>query len=163
MEVRKVLQTEVWSKTTSRKIWTLFRKILSGIEIFIIVLIVWFGINRMWLTSPERRAGIAALEKIDALQRFSVMSQEQYGQEHTQAKLSVDAAERAAWTSRDLSIASALSTYLLFTEMQRQDRELKMKLSDSQNERIRKLNSQACPDSSAGSQFESAVLHEALR
>lgn len=163
MEVRKVLQTEVWSKTTSRKIWSVFRKILSGIEVFIVVLVIWFGINRIWLTSSERRAAIAALEKIDALQRFAVMSREQYSQEHAQAKSSVDAVERAAWTSRDLSIASTLSTYLLFTDMQRQDQELKMKLSDSQNERIRKLNLQVCPDSSAGSQFQSAVLHEALR
>jgi hypothetical protein len=161
MEIRELLRKEFWSKATSRKILAVFGKIFRVVEIFVVGFVVWYLVNSMWLTPPERKAGRAALEKIDALQRFGGMSEEEYGGDYKQGETMVHAAKQAAWTWRDEFIATSLSTYLIFTDMRRQEQESRIKLSNSNNERVRSLAN--CPSSMSGNEFESVVLHQALR
>lgn len=166
MGIREVLRKELWSKATSRKILSVGGRVLRVVEVFLVVFVVWYLVNALWLTPSERKAGRVALEQIDALQPFSVMSGEEYGADYKQAETIVRAAEQTAWTKRDKFIATNLSIYLMFTDMRRQDQGLRIKLSSSNDDRVRKWSSQTCPESvtgNEGNEFESAVLHQALR
>ena|ERR1017187_516197 len=159
MGIREVLGKEVWSKATSRKILSVAGRILRVVEVFLVGFVVWYLVYSIWLTPPERKAGREALAQLDALQHFDGMSEDEYGREYKQAETMVHAAEEATWTGRDRSIAAYLSVYLMFTDIRRQEEQSRIKMSNSNNERIRSLS--ACPIS--GNDLESAVLHQALR
>jgi hypothetical protein len=163
MEIRELLQKELWSKRTSRKILSVVGKALRVVEVLLVVFVVLYLVNSYWLTPSERKAGRVALEKVDALQPFSVMSGEEYGADYKQAETMVHAAEEAAWTGRDKSIAGLLSNYLMFTDMRRQEQQTIITLSNSSNEHLRSLGLQTCHSSVAGNEFESALLHQFLR
>ena len=163
MEIRELLQKEVWSKRTSQNIWLVIRRILRAVEVLLVGFVVCYLVNGLWLTPPERKAGKFALDRVDALQRFSGMSEGEYGADYRQAETMVHAAEQAAWTGRDRFIATSLSTYLMFTDMRRQDEESRIKLSNSKDERLRDWSLKASPSSISASEFESELLHQALR
>jgi hypothetical protein len=163
MEIRELLQKELWSKKTSRKILSVAGRVLRVVEVLLVVFVVWYLVNALWLTPSERTAGRIALAKLDALQRFDGMSEDEYGGEYKQAETMVHAAEEAARTGRDNFIATSLSTYLMFTDMRRQEQQTRMALSNSSNEHLRSFGLQTCPESVTGNEFESAVLHQALR
>jgi hypothetical protein len=123
--IRELLQIEIWSKKTSRKL-------LIGFGIAFVVVgigfVEWYAINRYWITPGERTAGRAALAQIDALQNFNRMSDAEYDAGALQAKRKIDAALEAAWTSRDKWIVAELGGYFILTDTDRSDRKMKEKL-----------------------------------
>jgi hypothetical protein len=114
MKIRELLQKEIWSKRTSRKI-------LIGFGITVVVVVVLSAVDGHWITPPERHAARVALAQIDVLQNSKEMSDAEYDVGTRRAKESVDKAEHAAWTSRDKSIAVALFFYLAAKELQRSE------------------------------------------
>jgi hypothetical protein len=163
MELRELLQTEIWSKRTSRKIWLVVKRIFRIVEVGVVGFVIWLLVSELWLTSPERKIGRVALDKIDALQRFSGMSEEEYGVDYKRAEDMVHTAGQVAWTERDHRVATQLFVYLMFTDMQKQDQENRIKLSNSKDERLRNWSLQSNPSSIEASEFESGLLHQALR
>ena len=149
MTIRELLQIEIWSKRTSRKI-------LIGLGITVVALVVGFlvlsTLDERWITPPERKAGRAALAQIEVLENFNQMSDAEYDAEALQAKQKVDTAEQAAWTSQDRRIAIMLLGYFAMTDGKRSD--LKFKLPKKAPER-ELLEKQVL-------QFTKAVLHRAL-
>ncbi len=74
MNVRELLQTEIWSKETSRKIlrrtWRIVRPVAVVSGILVLLLAVVFAVEWYWLTSGERKAGRTALAKIEELEQL---------------------------------------------------------------------------------------------
>ena len=116
MKTRELLQIELWSKRTTRKI-------LVGLGIVYLGVVAWFAVDRYWLTPGERSAGRAALVQIDELQNFGSDGIEDFAVRARQAKEKLEAAQQAAWTMRDKAVATGLTAYLSLTlidqEMQR--------------------------------------------
>ena len=163
MEIRELLRTEIWSKSTSRKILSVGVKILRVVEIFVVGYVVLYIVNATWLTASERTVGRVALVEIDALQHFDGMSDEEYARDYKRAETNVEAAEGAARTERDEKIAFNLSAYLMFTNIRREDQEYRTRLSNSKDERVRNLSTQTGPSPIPANEFESGLLHQALR
>jgi hypothetical protein len=65
MKVRELLQIELWSKITSRKI-------CIGIGIVIVGLFSWCEVEKYWLTPGERDAGWTALAQIEELEKLQI-------------------------------------------------------------------------------------------
>jgi hypothetical protein len=110
MNIREVLQTEVWSKETSRKI-------LLGLGIVVGLYVVgfkgWQQVELRWLTSGERNAARVALQQIDALQDSASLSDEDFSVKSKQASKGMDAAQQAARTTRDKLVVAKLMDYQL--------------------------------------------------
>ncbi|SRR5260370_28687737 len=123
MEIRELLQTEIWSKRTSRKI-------LIGIGVLFVGFVLWcavYVVDKRWMTPGEHTAVRAALTQIDALQNFDGMSDAEFDSGVLLAKRKVEDAEQAAWTSRDNWAVVAVSLY--FTET----KDLRDKIKGAQN------------------------------
>jgi ABC-type Na+ efflux pump permease subunit len=120
MKIRELLQYELWSKRTTRKI-------LVGIGIVVAVVALglgaWSVVSRVWLTPEERRAARIALKQVDALQSTGSLSNEEYAKLDGQATKSVDDALQAALTRRDRAIARKLLIYETVTTLERFDAE----------------------------------------
>jgi hypothetical protein len=149
MTIREILQIEIWSKRTSRRI-------LIGLGIVVVLLVVGFivlnALDERWITPQERKAGRAALAQIEVLQNFDQMSDSEYDAGAIQAKQKIDAAEQAAWTAQDKRIALMLFGYFASTDEKRSHRKFKLPPERPQDEA---LNKQAF-------QFIKGVLHQAL-
>jgi len=144
MKVRELLQTEIWSKETSRKILEPIRKILfcvlpsrktlKRIGIVLAVLVVVLGITLSveirWLTPRERRVAIVSLVQVEELQSLLDCNCEKFGIVDQQAKASVNISEQKAWTVRDHTVAGLLYLYLIEIERTKQGelREAQVKL-----------------------------------
>jgi hypothetical protein len=128
MKIRELLQIEIWSKETSRKILVRTRKILVRVGIVFGILVVVLGIilaiEMSWLTSGERKVASAALVEIDEMQNLVQAGGNDFEARDQQAKETVEAADRAAWTLRDKGAAYDLSFYLYLTESDRHSAEL---------------------------------------
>jgi hypothetical protein len=121
MNVRKLLQTELWSKRTTRKIL-----VIVGI-VFGIAAVIYGGLyafEKFWLSPGERSAGKVLLQEIDNLQSVSPESQE-FEAGVLEAKKQLELAKNAGITLRDDQIATLLDLYLSDTEMKRSDLEMK--------------------------------------
>jgi hypothetical protein len=119
MGIREVLQTEIWSKETSRKILAGLRKILGvmkyvGLVLGVVVVgvVLWAWIWTHWLTAKERNAGSVALVQVDALQNFDGMSDADFDAKVKLAQEKVDAANHAVLTEKDNEVAGTLWFYL---------------------------------------------------
>jgi hypothetical protein len=149
MNVRELLQTEIWSKRTSRKI-------LIGLGIVVVLLVVGFVVlntlDERWITPPERKAGRAALAQIEVLQNFNQISDSEYDAGALQAKQGIDTAEQAAWTSQDKRIAFLLLGYFDSTDRKRSHLKLKFPPRSPEQEALDKQVLQ----------FIKGVLHKAL-
>ena len=132
MKVRELLQIEIWSKETSRRILAWTRKILVRLGVVLGVLVVVIGvilaIEMSWLTSGERKVAGAALVEIDAMQNLVSASDGEFEARDKQAKEAIEAAERAAWTIRDKGAVSDLSYYLFETEEGRRETEFRINM-----------------------------------
>jgi hypothetical protein len=130
MKVRELLQTEIWSKETSRKVLAKVRKVLLRISIVVGILVVVLGIvlavEMSWLTAGERKVATAALAETDAMQNLVQASGSDFEARDQHAKEMVAAADRASLTLRDKSVAFDLSYYLSETEMARRDIEMRV-------------------------------------
>jgi hypothetical protein len=158
MELRALLQTEIWSKRTSRKL-------MVGFGIIGVAIAVWYQTDRHWLTPGERNAGRQAFSSIEALQSFGTMNDNEYETRISEARGKVDAAKQAVWTSRDRSIARVLDGYLMLTDMERSDQKLWAELSGSTNQRVKvalSRNPQAAQTSQMVRDFQKQLLHQAL-
>ena len=116
MNVRGLLQFELWSKKTSRKI-------LVGIGIvfglLLVCLICWYEVEIHWITPGERDAARAALKEIDAIEDAGPLSEQELKVRTEQGEAMVKLAEAAAQTHRDNSIRMDLDLYLVGVEMER--------------------------------------------
>jgi hypothetical protein len=149
MIIRDLLQIEIWSKRTSRKI-------LIGLGIVVILLVVGVvvlnALDERWITPPERKAGRAALAQIEVLQNFDQMSDSEYDAGALQAKQKINTAEQAAWTAQDKRIALMLLGYFTSTDGKRSHKKFKLPPKGPEDEA---LNKQVF-------QFIRGVLHKAL-
>jgi hypothetical protein len=163
MSIREVLQTEIWTTKTSKTIFRIIVKTLAFVGLAVICWVVWEVTSTRWLTGSERRVAQVALSQIDALQYFNSFTDDKYGADYKKAAASVSAAEQAAWTSRDKSIAEALSGYLMITDVARSERKEDLKMCASSDDRFKKYCSLPTQDRAMSSGILSEVLHEALR
>jgi len=118
MTLRDALQTELWSKQTSRKILK-----VGGISFAALlltgVIVAWAELK--WITPPERSAARAALTQIEHLRQAGGISEDEYNTLKGNADGTVQKAEGAAWTVRDKSVAISLHGYLFLTEMRHEE------------------------------------------
>src|ERR1700693_230571 len=102
MKIREILQIELWSKRTSRKI-------LVGLGVVVAVLALGFfalyEVESHWLTKGERIAAGVALQRIDALQSTDSLSDEEFRIRNDAVTSAVDTAEMTAKTSKDELVA----------------------------------------------------------
>ncbi len=113
MNVRKLLQTELWSKRTSRRILVWFGLIFG---VLVVGFVAVYEIERHWLTPGERSSAKAALAQIDGLQDFGSLSDQEFEVREKQAEVKVKIAKDAAVTKRDVWIADSLELYLTETQ-----------------------------------------------
>ncbi len=109
MTLREVLQIELWSKETSRRIL-----VISGVLIGVLVLgsLSFYEIDTHWFSARERNAATAALKQVDVLQSFGSLSDQEFEAKSKEAEAAVHAAEKAAVTERDRQLAFLISMYL---------------------------------------------------
>jgi hypothetical protein len=119
MGIREVLQTEIWSKETSRKILARMWKIFVGLEyvgiglgVVLAGVVLWFVVSTHWLTERERAKGKIALVQVDALQNFDGVNDSDFNVRSQQAQEKVDDALNAAFTVKDRVTAFYLDYYL---------------------------------------------------
>ena len=120
MKVRELLQIEIWSKITSRKILVWFGIVIG---VLVVGFVTLYEIERHWLTTGERSAAKAAIAQIDGLQDFASLSDEDFDAREKQAEAKVEDAKHAAVTKRDDWVALELSFYL--EETQNDQREIR--------------------------------------
>jgi len=118
MNFRELLQIQIWSKRTTRRILVWFG-IISGI--LVVGFVALYEVERHWLTPGERSAARAAQTQIDALQDFASLSDQDFDAKDKQAKAEVEAATNAAVTQRDDWLAFQLDVYLSETEGDRDE------------------------------------------
>jgi hypothetical protein len=126
MKIRELLQTEIWSKETTRKIirriWKFLKPAGAVLGVLALLLGVLFAVEWYWLTGGERKAGKEALAKIEEVQTLLMGADDRSNQDviwvtrfdtaERNARAAVDTAERNAWTIRDRQVAVELSGYL---------------------------------------------------
>jgi hypothetical protein len=139
MNFRELLQTEIWSKGTSRKILARVRKVLVRVGIVFGALAVVFGtvyvIEISWMTAGERKIATTALPEIDTLQNFVTADGNDFETRDQQAKETVMAAARAARTIRDNRVSGLLWEYLGLTESDRRMAKLSAQIRSRMQQR----------------------------
>jgi hypothetical protein len=121
MNLRELLQTELWSKETTRKVlrpavWFLKRAAIV-LGVLVVLIGVAYEIEIRWLTSGERKAGRVALAQIEELEKLQTGGNQGFEEVDARAKSSVAVAEQKAWTLRDGYIHQFLMGYLEQVEM----------------------------------------------
>jgi len=123
VKIRELLQYEIWSKSTTRKILARKGKALGRVGIVLGILVVALGVVYVveisWMTSGERKAATTALAEIDALQNYVAAGGNDFDARDQKANETAKAAARAAWTIRDNQAAFELWEYLSSTENDR--------------------------------------------
>ena len=112
MKICELLQIEILSKRTIRKILVVF-----GIAFAVLFLTagVLYEAEMHRLTPGERSAAKAALVEIDALQNAETMNGEEFDLAEKKARQRFQAARDAQRSYRDLEVGAALSTYFILT------------------------------------------------
>ncbi len=115
MNVRTLLQTELWSEETSRRIlrrtWKIARPVAVVSGILALLLAFVFVVEWRWLTTGERKAGQAALAKIEELEQLETNASDGFDAINSQAKALTTVAGQKAWTLRDRRAADLLELY----------------------------------------------------
>jgi hypothetical protein len=129
MGIREVLQTEIWSKETSRKILARLRKILRGLKyvayglgVLVVLFLIFSFVWTHWLTTKERSADRIALAQLDALEKLDGVSDTEFDLQDKQAKEKVQIADQTAFTAKDILVANDLVSYLILRESLRSER-----------------------------------------
>jgi len=116
MGIREVLQTEIWSKETSRKIlakvWKIAKYAGISIGVVFVALALFVFVWTHWLTAKEHRLGKTALAQIDELQNFEGMNDVEFDAQVNRAEVKVDATNTAVLTAKDNEVAVILRFYL---------------------------------------------------
>jgi hypothetical protein len=118
MNVHKLLQTELWSKKTTRKMLVWSSVVFGALAVGFIAV---REIELHWLTPGERKAARVALESVDGLQDFVRFDDPVFEDRDKDAKAKVELATQAALTTHDASVAFTLEAYLSETEMDRDE------------------------------------------
>jgi len=108
MNVRELLQTEIWSKRTSRII-ALVVLLLCGIGL------LW----TYWATPREKRLARVAITKVDSITDPEGISQEDFDARYAEAKSAAGDAKAAAITLRDRVVALVVAGYVSDLEHRR--------------------------------------------
>jgi hypothetical protein len=115
MTFREFLRIEIWSKETTRKvlrrIWKVTKPAALVFGVLVLVLGIIFAVEWYWLTNGERKAGRAALAKVEELEQLEKNSGDGFDAMNRQAKTSTAVAEQSAWTLRDRRTAGLLEFY----------------------------------------------------
>ena len=115
MKVRELLQTELWSKETSRKIlkriWRILKPVSIGLGLVLALLFGFYEVEVHWLTSGEKQAGRTALAQVEKLEALRYCKCEQFAVANGEAKKAVQGSRGKAWTLRDRSLAEWLEFY----------------------------------------------------
>src|SRR5579863_9010363 len=139
MNVRELLQTEIWSKETSRKIlrrtWRIVRPVAIVSGVLVLLLAVVFVVEWYWLTGGEREAGRTALAKIEELEQREKNQGSDFDVLNSQAKALVRVADHRAWTLRDQRTVSLLELYRWELETEHQNRLLESQIRQIEKER----------------------------
>ena len=158
MKVRELLQIEIWSKRTTRRI-------LVGIGVAVGLICTWIAAELYWITPGERNAARIGIAQIDSIQNLDSISDEDFDAWDKQAVEKVEAARLAARTIRDERIADALYGYLSAIEVGRSNvkmrklmQERHVPIKDSQQ----KLDDEIDSTGKQVTQFLRSVLHRAL-
>ncbi|MGA3009563.1 MAG: hypothetical protein ABSD72_04815 [Terracidiphilus sp.] len=126
MKVRELLQIEIWSKETSRKIFARTLRISTRVGIVIGVLVVAIGIvltvELRWLTPGERSTARDAVSLVDALQDFGAVNDGDFDAGLVRAKVKIQVAEDSVWTIRDSVVANSLFDYWVETKAYRKEK-----------------------------------------
>jgi hypothetical protein len=118
MTLREILHIEIWSKKTTRRIFSILGLVVGTL---LIGFVVWFEVERHWLTKGEQKVASSALRQIDALNDANSLSDEEFFRRENAIEASVVDADRAALTSRDKAISSGVGLCLLNVESERMD------------------------------------------
>jgi hypothetical protein len=137
MNVRELLQTEIWSKESSRKIlrrtWRIVRPLVVLSGVLVLLLAVVFAVEWFWLTSEERKAGRTALAEIEGMEQLERNRTGNFDAMNSKAKALVRVADQKAWTLRDRRTSNLLEIYRWGLETEHEDR-----LRESQIRQIEK-------------------------
>jgi gluconate kinase len=114
MNVRELLQIEIWSKRTTRKILV---GLVTVIGLIVVGFWVWNKVELHWLTSSERKAARAALADVDSMEDAAPLTDQEWEARKQRVKVEVEATAAAARTYRDTFMEMDLSTYFLKVEM----------------------------------------------
>ncbi len=136
MTIRELLQIEIWSERTTRKLLIGFGIVVAA---FGVGFVLWNTLDERWITPPERKAASAALVQIEVLQNFNQMSDAEYDARALQAKQKVDIAEQIAWTSQDKRIALLLLGYFDSMDRNKSNQKWKIRTTVSQQELDKKV------------------------
>jgi hypothetical protein len=128
MTLRKLLQIEIWSKRTTRRIWFF-------LLVCIVVFFVWKLIDANWLTQKERVVARNALHRIEILNDANSSDVEALKREHQEVETAIQNAEAVAVTQRDKLISMDLTACSMGLESKWMDL-IRQKLI--QTERIKK-------------------------
>lgn len=112
MKVRELLQAELWSKRTTRKV---FVGIGISFAVLLLTASVLYEVAMHLLTPGERSAAKVALVEIDALRNAETMNGEEFDLAEKKAQQKLQTAKDAQRTHRDREVVAALSTYLILT------------------------------------------------
>ena len=159
MKIRELLQIEIWSKRTTRKI-------LIGFGIVVVGIGLWFYFDAYCLTRGERNSARMALLQIDSLQiQASGLNDKDFDARIQQTQGYVETAEHSAWTSRDKIVSSTLSGYLSLIKSEREELEQR-KLMQERNVSLAKseqdMNEKSNLSGIQVRSFLSVVLHSSL-
>jgi hypothetical protein len=139
MNVRELLQTEIWSKETSRKIlrrvWRIVKPVAIVSGFLVLLLAVAFAVEWFWLTGGERNAGRTALAKIEELEQLERNRTGDFDAMNSQAKALVRVADQKAWTLRDRRTAVAVGLYRWELETEHQNRLLELQIWQIEKEK----------------------------
>ena len=159
MNLRELLQTEIWSKKA-------LRRALIGFGIVTCLLVVGLVVLRYvewhWLTPGEREAGKAVLAQIDLLQHAELISREDFEARELGLPEKLKMAREATWTLRDQGVYSELFVYLLVTERERAEvwKQNQMQPGDSSiTKSDRELNRKAITSRKEQVRFYRQLLH----
>jgi hypothetical protein len=126
MKIRELLQIEIWSKETTRKIlrriWKVTKPVALVFGVLVLLLGIIFAVEWYWLTNGERKAGKAALAKVEELEQLEKNSGDGFDAMNRQAKTSTAVAEQSAWTLRDRRTAGLLEFYRWDLESEHESR-----------------------------------------
>jgi hypothetical protein len=116
MKIRELLQTEIWSKRTTR--WILVG-IVVGYGLILLGGLAWNQVELHWLTPGERSAARLALGQIEALQNDGSLSDPEFETRVSQVQAQVKAASDAAKTYRDHFVEMRLGSYFVSVTWER--------------------------------------------
>jgi hypothetical protein len=122
MTLREILQTELWSKQTTRKmlsgLWRVLKPVVVVLGSAAVLLLLVYEVESHWLTKGEREAGRVALERAEKLESLCYCRCEQFAATNEEAKKAIEDARSKAWTLRDRGLVDWLELYRWDVDME---------------------------------------------